>query len=133
MLERLQFYIDGKWVDPVTPRTLDVINPTTEQAFARISLGSAADVDKAVAAARRAFETFSRTGREERLVLLKKIIAIYQKRYSDIAAAVSMEMGAPTKLSHTAQAAAGLAHLGEMVKVLKDYPFTEMRGPNSIL
>jgi aldehyde dehydrogenase (NAD+) len=133
MLERLQFYIDGKWIDPVTPRTLDVINPTTEEAFARISLGAAADVDKAVTAARRAFESFSRTSREERLALLKKIIAIYQKRYSEIAAAVSTEMGAPIKLSHTAQAAAGLAHLGEMVKVLTDYPFREMHGTTAIV
>ena len=67
MLEKLQFYIDGRWVDPVEPRSLDVINPATEEAYGRISLGSAADVDRAVAAARRAFESYSRTTREERL------------------------------------------------------------------
>ncbi len=77
MQERLQFYIDGKWVDPVTPATLDVINPATEEAFARISLGCKADVDKAVAAARAAFETFWRTSREERVALLERIMAGY--------------------------------------------------------
>src|SRR5579871_2550935 len=105
MQERLQFYIDGKWVDPVTPKTIDVINPATEEAFARVSLGSKADVDKAVKAARRAFESFSRTTREERLALLGKIVAAYQKRYGEIAETISREMGAPTRLSQAAQAA----------------------------
>src|SRR5436190_1315651 len=85
MLERLKFYIDGKWVDPVTPKTLDVINPATEEPIARISLGSKADVDKAVTAARRAFESYSRTTKDERIALLQKIAAAYQKRYGEIA------------------------------------------------
>ena len=89
MQERLQFYIDGKWVDPVTPKTIDVINPANEEAFARISLGSRADVDKAVAAARRAFETYSRTTREERLALLDRIIAVYKTKYQAITEAIS--------------------------------------------
>src|SRR5277367_4747855 len=95
MQERLQFYIDGKWVDPVTPKTLDVINPATEEPFAKISMGSKADVDKAVAAARKAFETFSRTTREERIAMLQKIIAVYQTKYQAIAEVISQEMGAP--------------------------------------
>jgi aldehyde dehydrogenase (NAD+) len=74
MLEKLQFYIDGQWVDPVEPRTLDVVNPATEEAYGRISLGSAADVDNAVAAAKRAFESFSQTTREERIELLQSIL-----------------------------------------------------------
>jgi aldehyde dehydrogenase (NAD+) len=133
MQERLQFYIDGQWIDPAVARSITVINPSTEAAFARISLGSKADVDKAVVAARRAFESFSRTSREERLALLQRIIKVYQKRYGEIADAISMEMGAPTKLAHTAQAAAGLAHLGEMVKILKDFSFIRMRGPTAIV
>ena len=80
MLEKLQFYIDGKWVNPEEPRTLDVINPATEEAYGRISLGSAADVDKAVAAAKRAFESFSKTTRDERLALLKSIVSVENKR-----------------------------------------------------
>jgi len=133
MQERLQFYIDGKWVDPVTPKTIDVINPATEEAFARISLGSKADVDKAVAAARKAFETFSRTTREERIALLQKIMAVYQTKYDAIAKAISEEMGAPMWLSKAAQAATGLGHLAETVKILSSYQFEETRGTTTIV
>ena len=133
MQERLQFYIDGKWVDPVTPKTIDVINPATEEAFARVSLGSKADVDKAVKAARRAFESFSRTTREERLALLEKIIAVYKSKYQEIAEAISLEMGAPLWLSKAAQAGTGLGHLTETVKILKDYKFEETRGNTAIV
>jgi aldehyde dehydrogenase (NAD+) len=133
MQECLKFYIDGHWVDPAAARSIDVINPANETAFARVSLGGKADVDRAVAAASRAFESFSRTSREERLALLQRIIKIYQRRYGEIADAISREMGAPKKLAHTAQAAAGLAHLGEMVRLLKDYSFIQMRGPTAIV
>jgi aldehyde dehydrogenase (NAD+) len=133
MLEKLKFYIDGKWVDPVTPKTLEVINPATEEPFAKISLGSKADVDKAVAAARKAFETFSQTTREQRIALFEKIIAVYQKRYADIAKAITEEMGAPAKLSQQAQAATGLGHLMENMKILKSYQFEEVRGTTAIV
>jgi aldehyde dehydrogenase (NAD+) len=133
MLERLQFYIDGKWVDPVEPKTLDVINPATEEPIARISLGSKKDVDKAVAAARRAFETYSRTSREERIALFQKIIAAYQKRYGEIAETISKEMGAPTRLSQAAQAATGIGHLNQVLQILKDYQFEEVRGSTAIV
>jgi aldehyde dehydrogenase (NAD+) len=133
MQERLKFYIDGKWVDPVTPKTLEVINPANEEPFAKISLGSKADVDKAVAAARRAFETFSRTTKEERIALLEKIIAVYQKRYAEIASTITMEMGAPSRLSTAAQAATGLGHLTENLKILKGYQFEEVRGSTAIV
>jgi aldehyde dehydrogenase (NAD+) len=133
MQERLQFYIDGKWVDPVTPRTIDVINPANEEPFARVSLGSKADVDKAVAAARRAFESYSRTTREERLALLEKIIAAYKGKFQAIAETISQEMGAPLWLSKAAQAATGLGHLNEAVKILKAYPFEEMHGTTAIV
>ncbi|MBJ7383753.1 MAG: aldehyde dehydrogenase family protein, partial [Mycolicibacterium sp.] len=95
MRSYLKFYIDGQWVDPVEPRTVDVENPATEQVAGRISLGSAADVDKAVDAARRAFATWSVTTREERLDVLNAILAEYQKRAGDLAEAVTEEMGAP--------------------------------------
>ncbi|HWD26576.1 MAG TPA: aldehyde dehydrogenase family protein [Rhizomicrobium sp.] len=133
MQERLQFYIDGKWVDPVTPKTIDVINPANEEAFARISLGSKADVDKAVAAARKAFESFSRTTPAERIALLQKIMAVYQSKYDAIAKAISEEMGAPMWLSKAAQAATGLGHLGETVKILQKYEFSETRGTTTIV
>ena len=99
MREYMKFYIDGEWVDPVTPKSLDVINPANEEVAGRISAGSAADVDKAVKAARKAFETFSKTSREERIDLLERIQAEYQKRFGDIAHAITEEMGAPASLA----------------------------------
>src|SRR5204863_4743104 len=83
MREYLKFYIDGRWVEPAQPKSLDVINPATEAVAGRISLGSAADVDKACKAARKAFSSFSRTSREERLELLQAILAEYQKRFGE--------------------------------------------------
>ena len=133
MIDHLKFYIDGAWVDPVTPRTADVINPATEEPAARISLGSAADVDKAVAAARRAFETYSQTSREDRLALLEKIIAIYERRIPEIAAAVSSEMGAPMWLATAAQAGAGLRHFQGARDVLKTYEFEEQMGKTRVV
>ena len=132
MQDRLKFYIDGQWVDPIQPKTLDVINPATEQPIGRISLGSAADVDRAVKAARAAFETFSRTKKEERLALLSDIARIYPTRYDEIAQTITAEMGAPAWLSKAAQAATGIGHLNETIKVLKDYEFSETRGTTLI-
>jgi aldehyde dehydrogenase (NAD+) len=95
MREYLKFYIGGQWVDPVELRTLDVINPATEQVCGKIALGSAADVDRAVKAARQAFATWSQTSREERLGVLQRILEQYQKRIGDLGAAITEEMGAP--------------------------------------
>ena len=133
MLKRLQFYIDGKWVDPVAPRQLEVINPANEEAMGVISLGSKADVDKAVAAARRAFESFSRTTKEERLALLQRINDAYMKRYAEMVETISREMGAPLGLSKAAQAATGVAHLGQTMKILKDFEFESVRGTTAIV
>ncbi|MDE2466814.1 MAG: aldehyde dehydrogenase family protein [Alphaproteobacteria bacterium] len=132
MLEKLKFYIDGKWVDPVTPRTLEVIDPAHEEPFARISMGSAADVDKAVAAARRAFETFSRTSKAERLALMQKIVEVYQKRYGEFVETISREMGAPLGLSKAAQAAMGVAHFTQAMKVLSEFEFVSVKGSTAI-
>lgn len=123
-----QFYINGQWVDPVQAKSLDVINPATEEKMGEISIGSAADVNKAVAAAKAAFETYSQTTREERIALLEKILAIYQKRSGEIAKAISEEMGAPMKLATSAQAGAGLAHFMFTLNILKAYPFEESKG-----
>jgi aldehyde dehydrogenase (NAD+) len=133
MRDYLKFYIDGAWVDPVAPKTLDVINPATEAVAGRISMGSAADVDRAVKAARAAFASFSQTTREERIALLEKIIAEYQKRYADMAAAITEEMGAPAVLSQKAQAAMGIGHLQTALGVLKNYKFEEQRGTTLIV
>jgi aldehyde dehydrogenase (NAD+) len=123
-----QFYIDGKWVAPAKPNDFAVTNPATEEKIATISLGSAADVDKAVTAARKAFETFSETTREQRLELLQKIIAAYQAHYDEMVETISQEMGAPLWLSRAAQAAAGMGHFFEMTKVLSTFPFEEQKG-----
>jgi aldehyde dehydrogenase (NAD+) len=128
MADHLNFYIDGAWVAPAEPKPFDVINPATEEPCARISLGSAKDVDRAVKAARAAFPKFSRTTREERVALLEAIVAAYKKRYDDIAKAISMEMGAPMTLATKAQAATGVGHLNQMIKVLKEFRFEEQRG-----
>ncbi|MDH3751458.1 MAG: aldehyde dehydrogenase family protein, partial [Gammaproteobacteria bacterium] len=123
MREMLQFYIDGKWVDPVAPNTLDVINPATEEVCGRISLGAEADVDLAVAAARRAFESYSRTTREDRIALLQSILDEFAKRHDDVAEAIMEEMGAPWGLAKNAQAASGPQHIKAALRALKSYEF----------
>jgi len=128
MVNRMQFYIDGAWVDPVAKKSAPVINPATEEAMYEIALGSKADVDKAVAAAKRAFETFSQTSREERVALLEKIIGIYKARMKEIGASVSDEMGAPLPMAERLQAGAGLGHLMSTLDVLKNYQFEEPLG-----
>ena len=133
MREYMKFYIDGEWVDPITPKSLDVINPATEEVCGHISAGSAADVDKAVKAARKAFETYSQTTREERIDLLQRVLAEYQKRFPDVAAAITEEMGAPVSLAQRAQAPIGMAHLATGIEVLKNYKFEEDRGPTRIV
>ncbi len=125
MLEKLQFYIDGKWVDPVEPHTLDVINPATEEVYGRISLGSAADVDVAVAAAKRAFDSYSASTREERMALLQSILDVYTRRHDEVAEAIMDEMGAPWGLAKAAQAASGSQHIKAALRALKDYEFEE--------
>src|SRR5579864_7309166 len=128
MVNRLKFYIDGAWVDPAVMKTVAVTNPATEDKLYDIAVGSKADVDKAVAAARKAFETFSVTTREQRIELLSKIIEAYKARAKDIATAISDEMGAPMTLAERAQAAAGLGHLASTLDVLKNYEFEEKIG-----
>jgi aldehyde dehydrogenase (NAD+) len=128
MVNRLKFYIDGAWVDPAVAKTVPVINPATEDKLYDVAVGSKADVDKAVAAARRAFESFSVTSREQRVELLTKIIEAYKARMKDIATAISDEMGAPMTLAERAQAAAGLGHLASSLDVLKNYEFEEKIG-----
>jgi len=126
MNEHLSFYIDGKWVRPEGRQTLDVINPATEEPFARIAMGTPDDVDSAVAAAKRAFPSYSRTTRQERLDLLNAVLDVYHKRHDDLAEAISQEMGAPMTLAKQAQAAAGLGHLTRVAEVLKTYEFEEV-------
>jgi aldehyde dehydrogenase (NAD+) len=128
MQHRLKVYIDGSWQDPVEEKMHSIVNPATEEVMYAIALGSAADVDKAVAAARRAFATYSLTTREERIALLGRIIEVYTRRMKDIGAAISDEMGAPLAFAQRIQAGAGLGHLTTTLEVLKNYAFEERLG-----
>lgn len=118
-----KFYINGEWVNPISPKTLEVINPANEEVITEISIGSQEDVNKAVVSAKNAFNSFSQTSREERLELFEKIMDVYKKRMSDLAKAITREMGAPVNLANAAQAPAGLGHLSKAYKTLKDYKF----------
>jgi aldehyde dehydrogenase (NAD+) len=131
--EYRKFYIDGQWVDPAKPKDFQVINPATEEPAGVISMGSAADVDRAVAAARRAFDSFSQTTREERRGLLETILKIYKKRYADVANAIRDEMGAPAKLASGGQAGIGVGHLAAMIDVLKTFEFENRQGPTRLV
>jgi aldehyde dehydrogenase (NAD+) len=133
MREQLNFYIDGIWVAPAKPRPHDVINPANEEPCGRISLGSGADVDKAVAAARRAFETWSQSSIDERKALLDKIIAVYQRRLPEMAETISMEMGAPLPMANAMQAPAGLGGLMDARKQLDTFKFEEDQPGSRII
>jgi len=132
MREYKQFYINGQWVDPTIPHDFDVFNPATEEVCGHISLGTEADVNKAVAAAKTAFESFSRTSRQERVELLESCIGVYKKYYVDIANAIREEMGAPQSLAMGGQAYCGQGHLEEALKVLRTFEFEEDMGEHRI-
>jgi aldehyde dehydrogenase (NAD+) len=123
-----QFYIDGAWVDPIEPKELKVINPATEEVAGVISMGGSKDVDRAVTAARRAFDSYSRSTPAERLALLERMLAAYKAHYEEIAQAISIEMGAPITLSKGSQTGVGVGHISAMIDVLKTFKFEEMRG-----
>ena len=128
MTNALKFYIDGAWVDPLVPRRFEVVNPATEEPFAEISLGAAGDVDRAVAAAKRAFASFGRSTKAERLDLMKAVLDVYKRRADDMAAAISQEMGAPLKFARDSQTGIGIAHLAKMIETLESYEFRHLKG-----
>lgn len=132
MYDFRRFFIDGAWTTPSGRHELDVIDPATEEPIGKILLGSPEDVDVAVKAARRAFDSFADTSKEERVALLENIIAVYRRRIEDVARAISDEMGAPIKFARRAQAASGLEHLTTTLAVLKDFQFEEAIGSTLI-
>ncbi|MEM1113892.1 MAG: aldehyde dehydrogenase family protein [Pseudomonadota bacterium] len=132
MRDYRQFYINGEWVDPATPKDLEVINPATEEVCGHISMGSEADVNLAVAAAKSAFESFGHSTRQERMEILAACAEVYKKYYNDIADAIREEMGAPQKLAVHSQAACGLGHIEEALRVLKDFEFEEDLGEHRV-
>ncbi|MGS2724610.1 aldehyde dehydrogenase family protein [Porticoccus sp. GXU_MW_L64] len=120
-----KFYIDGQWVEPLESTDYPVENPATEEQFATTVLGRAADVERAIAAARAAFDGFSQTSREQRLAMLERLLAGYMERYDEIAAAITQEMGAPVSFSKAAQADTGRGHIQATIDALKNYRFEE--------
>lgn len=123
MSDYTKFYINGEWVDPLVPATIDVINPATELAFTKVSAGSAADVDRAVAAAREAFKSYSQWSVAQRQELLQNIRIVYKARFDDIALAISEEMGAPIDMSRSSQAVLGARHIKSAIKALLNFKF----------
>ena len=133
MYDFRQFYIDGEWVEPIEPREFDVIDPASEESIGKISLGSAADVDRAATAARRAFGSFAQTSLDQRRDLLQRILEVYAQHYDEIAAAISDEMGAPTVFALKAQAATGTSNLKATIAALEAFEFAHDRGTMRIV
>lgn len=128
-----KFYINGEWVEPANGSTLDVINPATEEAFATISMGTAEDVDAAAKAARAAFPAWSQSTVFERKTVISKIIEGLKARGEEMATAISNEMGAPMGLSKTAQLGSGIGHFANILGILENYEFEEIRGTTKIV
>ena len=125
MLEKRNFYINGKWIKPSKSNDFKVINPSNEETFAIISLGFKEDTDAAVKAAKEAFAKWKETSKEERINLLEKLLKIYKKRFNELAEAQSMEMGAPIDYAISAQTASGQSHLEDFILRLKNFKFEE--------
>ncbi|WP_028221259.1 aldehyde dehydrogenase family protein [Paraburkholderia oxyphila] len=118
-----QSFIGGQWLDPVGAQAIDVIDPATEVPYAQLRIGGPDEVNRAVEAAKRAFDVFSRWTVEQRLGLLEQVLAIYQRRYEEVAQTISQEMGAPIEFSRAMQAAVGTAHLEQTIRALRSFPF----------
>ncbi len=118
--DKRNFYIDGAWVEPLKPNDIKVLNPATEEAVATISLGSIDDINLAVKAARRAFESFSNTSKQDRKDLLQHILSVYKKRYDEMAELICVELGAPISMSKNSQAAVGVGHLEAFLQALDE-------------
>ena len=131
MLDQKKFYINGEWVSPKKPNDLKVIDPSTEEECAVISIGGVEDVNDAVNAATKAFETWAFSSKEERLKYLEALYVVYKKRWADMAKAISLEMGAPIDFSTQLQAGTGASHIKTFIKVLKDYCFEENLGDHA--
>ena len=125
MLDKRNFYINGKWIQPSKTNDFEIINPSNEEPFATISLGFKEDTNAAVESAKKAFIKWKETSKEERIILLEKLLKIYKKRFNEMANTISTEMGAPIDWSNSAQTAAGQAHLEDFIIRLKNFNFEE--------
>ena len=131
MLDKKNFYINGEWVSPKKPKDYKVIDPSTEEECAVISLAGVEDVNDAVNAAKKAFESWAFSSKDERIKYLESLYALYKKRWADMAKAISLEMGAPIDFSTQLQAGTGASHIKTFIKVLKDYKFEENLGEHA--
>ena len=131
MIDKRKFYINGRWVSPSKPNDCEVINPSTEEPFAIISLGSTEDTNAAVYAAKKALVSWSESSKDERLNLLEKLLSIYKRRYGEMADAISTEMGAPMDWATDVQTSSGQSHLEDFIKRLKEFKFDEQFNSNS--
>ncbi len=123
MLDKKKFYINGEWVNPKNPNNLEVINPSTEEVCAIINLGSSDDTNSAVKAAKKAFETWKETSKEQRLKLLEKLLTIYKARWDDMTDAITTELGCPKDWCSANQTSSGAGHIEDFIKRLKDFNF----------
>ncbi len=131
MSDKKKFYINGKWVSPKSDKSIQVINPATEDVCAEISLGSKEDVNDAVLSAKEAFKTWAFSSKKERLEPLEKLYELYKKRWSDIAEAITIEMGAPKDFSTKLQAGTGAAHIKTFIRYLKEFDFEKPLGEHA--
>ena len=131
MLEKREFYIDGRWVVPARANDFEVINPSNEEPCAVISLGGQADTDAAVAAAKSAFATWAFTPKEDRIALVERILENYEARADDMAEAISLEMGAPIDWARTQQQPAGSWHIKNFLRAVKGFEFERMLGEHA--
>ncbi len=131
MLDKKNFYINGKWIEPKNPKNIDVIDPSNEEVCAVISLGSKQDIDLAVSSAKKAFSTWGFSQKEERIKLLEKLYELYKKRWSDIAKAITLEMGAPKDFSTKLQAGTGASHIKSFIRYLKNFEFEKPLGEHA--
>ena len=133
MKDLRKFYINGEWVDPTHSNDLEVENPANEEMVATISLGGETDVNLAVAAAKRAFASYSQTSIEERVALMEKLLQIYMDRYDEMSVAISVEMGAPISFATAAQADTGRGHINTALEALKQFEFERQVGNTRIV
>src|SRR6516162_97833 len=133
MRDYTRIYIDGAWSNPLDGKIMDVINPATERPAGQITLCTAADVDRAVEAARRAFTSFSRSSRQERFELLSSILGVFVKRQDDLADVLTEELGAPKKFAKEVQVGVGLLHLQTAIAILKDYKFEYPQSNRTVI
>ncbi len=129
LIQKTDFYIDGAWRAPVEANSIEVINPANEKPYAVISAGSAKDIDLAVAAARKAFPSWSETSAADRIGYIRRLVEIYEARLEEMAKAISLEMGAPITLARESQAAAGLSHTKAFIAAFENFEFEELLSP----